>query len=265
MKLVIIGPAGKMGRLIVQEALKRPELYTIIGAVGNPKRDYIGKDISIAANCDLVGAPVYGRIQDIIAACDGVVDFSTVDTTMEVAAVCVQHQKPLLVGTTGFTPEQEALLSKAGEAIPISVAHNTSKVVNLMYTILRTITQAIGPEADIDILEMHDNQKLDAPSGTAKVIGQIIAEELGLSWEDAAQFGRAGMRSEGEITYHSIRSGNIASSHTVIFGLDGERLELTHHAYDYSTFAKGALEGIRFLEDQAPGVYDSDVILGIRK
>ena len=112
---------------------------------------------------------------------------------------------------------------------------------------------------------MHDNQKLDAPSGTSKVMGQIIARELGVDWAESARFGRAGtgIRGEKELTYHSIRSGNLSSTHTVIFGLEGERLELTHHAYDYSTFAKGALDGILFLRDQPPGCYSSAQVLGL--
>ena len=185
---------------------------------------------------------------------------------MAVLDACVRHQKPLLIGTTGFTDVQEAEIVKAGQVIPLSESHNTSKAVNLIYDLLRAITRSIGREADVDIIEMHDNRKVDAPSGTAKVMGRIIAEELDLDWKDAAQFGRAGNRPRqaGEIVYHSVRSGNISSTHTVIFGMEGERIELTHHAYDYTTFAKGALDGILFLKDQPPGLYDSATILGIK-
>lgn len=265
MKLVVTAPGGKMGRLIVREALKRPEDFTLAGAVGNPNRAYIGQDISAAAGGAFVGAPVCGDIREIIDGCDGVVDFSTTGETMKVVEVCVQHRKPLLVGTTGFTPEQEAALTEAGQHIPLSVSHNTSKAVNLIYALLRTIARTVGQESEIDLVEMHDKYKLDAPSGTAKVMGRILAEELGLNWEEAARFGRSGSepRGAGELCYHSIRSGNIASTHTVIFGMEGERIELTHHAYDYTTFAKGALDGILFLKDQPPGLYDSNTILGL--
>ena len=265
MRLLITAPAGKMGRLIVREALKRPDEFSIIGALGNPARDYIGKDIGTAANCGPVGALVHGEVEEIIDACDGVVDFSTPETTMRVVDACVRHRKPLLIGTTGFSREQEAVIAHAGEVIPLSEAHNTSRAVNLIYALLRTISRTVGRDADVDILEMHDNRKQDAPSGTSKVMGRIIAEELGLDWETAARFGRAGdgSRAGGEIVYHSVRSGDIASTHTVIFGMEGERIELTHHAYDYSTFAKGALDGILYLLNQPPGMYDSNRILGI--
>lgn len=251
MKLLITAPGGKMGRLLVREAQKRPEDFTLVGAVGNPRGDSIGKDISAAAGGPPVGALIYAGLEEILPACDGVIDFSTVDRSMEVAAACVAHGKPLLVGTTGFSPEQEAILAQAGETIPLSVSHNTSKAVNLLYQLLDLTARALGPAADIDIVDMHDNQKLDSPSGTAKVMGRTISQAL-------TQTG-AGK----EVTYHSIRSGNLPSTHTVIFGLEGERIELTHHAYDYTTFAKGALDGILFLKDQAPGCYSSEEILGL--
>lgn len=266
MKIVITAPSGKMGRLVVREAQKRPQDFTIVGAVGNPCRSYIGKDISAAAGGAEVGAKIYGDIEQIIEQCDGVVDFSTVELSMQVVDACVRHRKPLLLGTTGFSPEQEEQIARAGETIALAESHNTSKAVNLVYELLRTITACVGKESDIDIIEMHDRAKLDAPSGTARVMGQIIAQEMGAEWEECARFGRAGKgaRGEGEITYHSLRSGNIASSHTVVFGMDGERIELTHHAYDFGTFAKGALDGILFLKDRAAGMYSSQEALGLR-
>ncbi|MGM9663158.1 MAG: 4-hydroxy-tetrahydrodipicolinate reductase [Oscillospiraceae bacterium] len=265
MKIVITAPGGKMGKLVVREALKRPADFTIVGAVGNPVRDYIGKDISAATHGEEVGARIYGDIEEIIAECDGVVDFSTVEASMQVVAACVKHRKPLLLGTTGFSEEQERIIAEAGKHIAIAESHNTSKAVNLIYELLRSITAAVGQESDVDIVEMHDRKKLDAPSGTSKVMGRIIAEELGVDWNEKAVFGREGkgQRGEHEITYHSIRSGNISSSHTVIFGMDGERIELTHHSYDFGTFAKGALDCVLFLRDKAPGMYSSQEALGL--
>lgn len=265
MKLVITGPSGKMGRLIVREARRRPEDFTLVGAVGNPARPYIGKDISAAAGGEPVGALTYGSIESIIAECDGVIDVPNPAAAMEVLDSCVRHRKPLLIGTTGFTPEQESAIAAAAEIIPISEAHNTSKAVNLFYELLRIVAGAMGESADVDIIEMHSSRKPDSPSGTAKDMGRAVAEALRLNWEQAARFGRSGSepRRPGEITYHSIRSGDISSVHTVVFGMEGERIELTHRAYDYTTFAKGALDGILFLRDKAPGLYTSAEILGI--
>ena len=267
MDIVIMAPGGKMGRLVVREALKRPGDFTIVGAVGNPARGYIGQDVSAAAHGETVGAKIYGSLEEIIDRCDGVIDFSTVENSMHTVEVCAAHRKPLLLGTTGFSAGQEETIAAAAKRIPLAESHNTSKAVNLIYELLRTMTRVLGGESDIDIIEMHDNRKLDAPSGTSKVMGRIIAEERGDDWTEKAVFGRQGHgeRGEREITYHSVRSGNIASTHTVIFGMDGERIELTHHAYDFGTFAKGALDCILFLRDKAPGMYDSQEALGIAR
>ena len=265
MKIVITAPTGKMGKLVVREALKRPEDFTIVGAVGTPGRDYIGKDISVAAMSAPVGALTYDNIENIIAECDGVIDYSTVELSMQVLDACVRHKKPLLLGSTGFDREQEDAIHDASKVIPIAESHNTSKAVNLVYELLRKVTAIVGGESDIDIIEMHENKKLDAPSGTSKVMGRIIAETLQVDWDEKARFGRGGtgQRGEQEITYHSIRSGNLPSSHTAIFGMDGERIEITHHAYDYGTFAKGGLEIMLYIRDKEPGMYTSQQAFGL--
>ena len=259
MKIIIIAPAGKMGRLLVREALKNKNNFEIVGAVGNPNKDYVGKDISFASKTDFVGANIYADIEEIIDKCDGVIDFSTVESSMKVLASCVKHKKALMLGTTGFDEGQEKLIKESANSIAISESHNTSKAVNLIYKIVAEITNSLGKESDIDIIDYHDNNKLDAPSGTGKVIGNIVAENLGVNLKDNAKFGRSGkgIRKENEITFHSIRSGNISSSHTVIFGMDGERIELTHHSYDFGTFAKGGLECLLYLKDKKPGMYSS--------
>ena len=252
MKIVVIGPGGKMGRLVVREALKRPGDFTVVGAVGNPVREYIGKDVSAAAGGPVIGAKIYAHLEEIIAHCDGVIDFSSVEGAMEARAACVKHGKPVLLGTTGFSPEQEKAIARAGERIALSESHNTSKAVNLIYQLLRTVSLSVGAVSDIDIIDLHDNQKLDAPSGTGKTMNGIITQAL-------AEIG-----AEKQIAHHSVRSGNIPSSHTVIFGMEGERIELTHHSYDFSTFAKGALDAILYLKDQPPGLYSSEEVLGLK-
>lgn len=259
MKIVIIAPSGKMGKLVVREALKRKDDFEIVGAVGKPNKDYIGKDISVAANSDFVGANIYADINEIIEKCDGVIDFSMVDVSMKVLDACKKFKKPLVLGTTGFSDDDEKNILEASKYTAISESHNTSKAVNLIYKLVSELTESIGKDSDIDIIDYHDNKKLDAPSGTAKVIGNIIADKLKVSFKDKAKFGRVGHgeRGKGEITFHSLRSGNVSSSHTVVFGMDGERIELTHHSYDFSTFAKGALDCMLYLKDKGPGMYSS--------
>ena len=265
MNIIITAPSGKMGKLVVREALKRKNDFTIVGAIGNPTRDYIGKDISAATKGDFVGANIYGDIEDIIDKCDGVIDFSVTELSMKVVEACAKHKKALVLGTTGFSDAEEKLIKELSKNMPMTESHNTSKAVNLMYKLVEKMTEVIGKESDIDIIDYHDNKKLDAPSGIGKVLGNIVANKLGVKLSDKAKYGREGkgIRGENEITFHSLRIGNVSSSHTVVFGMDGERIEFTHHSYDFGTFAKGALECMLFLNGKAPKMYDSTECLGL--
>lgn len=265
MKLAISAPRGKMGKLVTREALKRSGDFEIMGGIGPKGRDYIGCDMSVAAKTDFVGANTYDDVEKVVAMSDGVVDFSTTEGAMEVARACVKYRKPLMLGTTGFTEEQMAELEECAKTIPILIAHNTSKAVNLVYEIARMLTESIGGESDIEIIEMHDSKKLDAPSGTSKELGEIIAGVRGEKLADVADYGRKGrgLREKDHIGYHSVRAGDISSTHTLIFGMEGERIEITHRSYDFGTFAKGALDGILFLQGKKPGVYAYREVLGL--
>ena len=163
MKLAISAPRGKMGKLVTREALKRSGDFEVVGGIGPKGRDYIGCDMSVAAKTDFVGANTYDDVEKVVAMSDGVVDFSTTEGAMEVARACVKYRKPLMLGTTGFTEEQMAELEECAKTIPILIAHNTSKAVNLVYEIARMLTESIGGESDIEIIEMHDNKKLVSP------------------------------------------------------------------------------------------------------
>lgn len=264
MKLAITAPNGKMGRLVIREALKRPDEFDIVGAIAPAGRDYIGHDIGEVAKTGPANALAYDDVEQVVAMSDGVVDFSTVESSMAVLKACVKYRKPLMLGTTGFSSEQEAEIQEAAKVVSILVAHNTSKAVNLIYELARIMTRTIGNESDIEIIEMHDNKKLDAPSGTSKELGAAIAEEMGENLMDIADFGRKGRgaREKGHIGYHSIRAGDISSTHTLMFGMDGERIEITHRAYDFGTFAKGSLDGILFLLDKEPRIYAYKEVLG---
>jgi len=264
MKLLTTAPAGIAGRLVVREALKRPDDFVLVGSVGPKGRAYIGQDVSVAAMTGEAHAKTYDDVNDIIGQCDGVVDFSTVECSMAVLRACVAHKKPLVLATTGFSPEQEAEIREAAEVIPILETHNTSKAVNLIYELAREMTRVLGDESDIEIIEMHHRDKLDAPSGTSLELGRAIADELGKNLDDIADFGRHGhgRREEGHICYHSIRAGDISSTHTLVFGMMGERIEITHRAYDFTTFAKGALDGVLFLQGKPAGMYTFKDVLG---
>jgi len=254
-----------MGKLITKIASKRADM-TIIAGVAPKGREYIGKDIGIVASLgENIGATVVDDLESQIRNGDVIIDYSTVEYSMEIMEMALKHKKSVVCGTTGFSQQQMDRIKEISKSIPMVYAANTSRVVNLMYKLLQIAAKAIGDTADIEIIEMHDRNKNDAPSGTSKEIGHVIAEELGESLEDIAVFGRSGKaeRIPGTIGYHSIRSGDISSSHTVMFGLMGERLEITHHAHNWECFAQGACEAALFLKDKAPGLYTVKDVLNI--
>lgn len=265
MKIIVIGPRGKMGRLITRVAAEREDMELVAG-VAPAGRDYIGQDLgTVALLGKAVGAPVVDDLEKVIDDCDVIIDFSTRETSLQVLDAAIQHGKGLVCGTTGFSEEEKARFQAAAETIPMLYAANTSKLVNIMNKLLELVTKTLGEEPDIEILEMHDKCKKDAPSGTSKEMGETIAHALGKELADIAVYGREGEspREKGTIGYHSLRAGNISSSHTVYFGCMGERLEITHHAYDWECFARGACECAAYLEDKGPGFYTIQDVLNL--
>ena len=265
MKLIVVGPKGKMGKLITQIAADRDDL-TLVGAVAPKGRDYIGQDLGQAAvvGCTL-GIPVSDDLASIIDKCDVIIDFSTKEMAMEVLDLAVNYKKALVCGTTGFSRQEMERFENASKEIPMLYAANTSKLVNVMNKLLEIAASTIGDEADIEILEMHDRWKKDAPSGTSKEMGAIMAEAMQKDLSDIAVYGREGVspRETGTIGYHSLRAGNIPSSHTVYFGFMGERLEITHHSYNWECFARGACDCAAFLKDKGPGFYTIKNVLNL--
>ena len=259
MKVIVIGPRGKMGKLITQVAASRDDME-LVGAITPKGRDYIGKDLGTVAMTGFeLGVPVTDDLESIIDSCDVIIDFSTKEMAMEVLDLAIAHKKALVCGSTGFSVEE------AGKQIPMLYAANTSKLVNIMNKLLELVTATLKDEIDIEILEMHDQWKKDAPSGTSKEMGEIMAHALGKELSDIAVYGREGEspREPGTIGYHSLRAGNIPSSHTVYFGGMGERLEITHHSYNWECFARGACDCAAYLEGKGPGFYSIKDVLGI--
>jgi 4-hydroxy-tetrahydrodipicolinate reductase len=265
MKLIVVGPNGKMGKLITQIASGRDDL-TLVAGVGPKGREYIGKDLGQVAMLGRdLGVSVTDNLSSVIEECDVIIDFSTREMGMKVLDLAVKHKKGVVCGTTGYSVEEMQCFRNAGSEIPVLYAANTSKLVNVMNKLLEIAAQVIGEEADIEILEMHDRWKKDAPSGTSKEMGEILAHTLGKNLEDIGVYGRQGVspRENGTIGYHSLRAGNIPSSHTVYFGLMGERMEITHHSYNWECFARGACDCAAFLEEKGPGFYTIKDVLKI--
>ncbi|KMZ55779.1 4-hydroxy-tetrahydrodipicolinate reductase [Dorea sp. D27] len=265
MKVIVVGPRGKMGKLITQIAAGREDMELVAGVA--PKgREYIGRDLGQVAMTGYdLGVSVVDDLASVIDFCDVIIDFSTKEMAMEVLNLAITHKKALVCGTTGFSVEEMQRFKDASGSIPMLYAANTSKLVNVMNKLLEVAAAAIGEEADIEILEMHDQWKKDAPSGTSKEMGEIMARTLGKELEDIAVYGRHGVspRENGTIGYHSLRAGNIPSSHTVFFGFMGERLEITHHSYNWECFARGACDCAVYLADKKPGFYTIKDVLNL--
>jgi len=216
---------------------------------------------------------VVGRIDDgddldaVIAESDVVIDFSLHHATPKVAAVCAENRKALVIGTTGHSPDETAIIRKAQSAIPIVWASNFSTGVNTLFWLTRKAAEILGPSFDLEIVEMHHRMKQDAPSGTAATLAQILADVRGQQLAEVIRPGRQGIvgaRSSAEIGMHSMRGGDVIGDHTVMFAADGERLELTHRASSRETFANGALRAAEWVVNQKPGIYDMQDVLGLK-
>lgn len=248
-KILVTAPRGQMDKLIVEAAMKRDDIQ-IVGGIGTPGRDYIGRDVGLVAGTGQeAGAPVYDDIEKVIDECDLVVDFSTVELSMKVLESCLAHGKALICGTTGFNEEQTAALLAAGDKIPMMKAANTSFVVNVMRKVLGEVAAKLGSKCKIEIIEMHSETKVDAPSGTAKELAEEMAEA-------------APDKTYDDICFHSIRAGNTPSTHRVIFGCMGEKMEISHDAYDWRCYAEGACDAVSYMAGKGPGLYTmEDVIM----
>ena len=253
--LLIVGPNGNMGRALVKSAASAAEVQ-LIGGVGPQGRDYIGLDLGLLVGLGRpLGVCVYDEIDAIIDTADVVLECTRPAVSMEVLEVCLAHRCAFVTGTTGFSSEQRDRLREAATAIPVLHASNGSPIVHLLYELVRLVSRAVGKSADIDIVEIHQNRKLDAPSGTAQEIAEKIATALELDLDYAAAYGQVGTgrRQPGSIQYSSIRSGGAPSAHRVIFGFENERLELAHQAYNAGAFADGLIEGALFVSGKDPG------------
>lgn len=265
MNLIVIGPKGKMGKLIVKVASSRQDMKLLYG-IGPKGREYINKDLGIVCNLgEAIEATIVDNLENVIDECDVIIDYSNPSTSMAVLESSLKSNKAVVCGTTGFSADQLDRIKEISTKIPIVYAANTSRVVNLMYSLLEIAAKAIGNTADIEIIEMHDRNKKDAPSGTSKEMGEVIAKALDKSLKEIAVHGRQGegARLPGTIGYHSIRAGDISSSHTVLFGLQGERLEITHHAHNWECFAEGACHAASFIYGKEPGLYTVKDVLNL--
>jgi 4-hydroxy-tetrahydrodipicolinate reductase len=242
-RIIIAGAKGRMGQALLRVAEKLPGLV-------------------VAARIDL-GQELVKVIQDA----DVVVDFTAHEVTVPFARLCARHKKAMVIGTTGHTKEERTELLDISTKIPMVWSSNFSTGVNALFWLTRKAAEILGPDYDLEIVEMHHRLKKDAPSGTAQTLAQILARARQQQLDKVARHGREGLvgeRTASEIGIHSVRGGDVVGDHTVIFATTGERLELTHKASSRETFAGGALRAAQWVIGKAPGLYDMQDVLGLK-
>ena len=241
-RIIITGAKGRMGQ-------------TLVACAKNFREVQIGAQIDMGD--DLPAAAAQG---------DVVVDFSTHTATADIAGLCARHKKAIVIGTTGHTDAEKTEVLKFKTKIPMVWTANFSTGVNTLFWLTRKAAEILGPDFDLEIAEMHHRMKLDAPSGTAKALAQILAEVRKQHLDKVARHGRLGIgeRAPGEIGIHSLRGGDVVGDHTVIFAANGERIELTHKASSRDSFANGALRAAIWVAKQKPGLYDMQDVLGLK-
>jgi 4-hydroxy-tetrahydrodipicolinate reductase len=246
-----------MGRALVKAATTTPGVQVVAG-IGPKGREYIGMDLGLLVGLGKrIGARACDDLRLVIDTCDVVLECTKPQVSMLVLAACLEHGKAFVTGTTGFSEAQERRIREAGDSIPVLLASNASPIVHLLYDLVRVVTREVGEQADIDVVEMHHDRKPDAPSGTAREIGAIIAGELGVALDEVAEYGREGLgtRTPHAIQFSSIRSGGVPSTHKVIFGFANERLELSHQVYTRDAFAGGLIEAALFISSKRRGFH----------
>lgn len=251
------GAAGRMGMRIIQLIQTDPRL-TLGAALDRPDHPRRGEDVGAVLGLGVLGVPLMSRVDQTV---DVLIDFSLPTGTLAIAGVCAERGIPLVVGTTGFEPEQRRALEAYSSRIPLLIASNFSKAVNLLFRLAGEAARALGDAADIEIVERHHHFKKDAPSGTALTLAKVVGEAIGSNRFVHGREGQVGERPRGEIGLHALRTGDNPGEHTVIFGLMGECLELSHRALSRDGFALGALDAAKFLAGKPPGLYSMEDLL----
>ena len=264
-KVGVIGAGGRMGRMLI-EAVQNNAKTTLNAAIERQGSSLIGADAGEVAAIGRLEVQIVDELEAVINDIDVLIDFSLPDATEKNMQVCAEHNVAMVIGTTGFNEAQEQVLATASEKIAIVYAGNYSTGVNLSLKLLGMAAKAFGNDADVEIIEAHHKHKIDAPSGTAYMMAEAVAEARGQNLKDVAIYGREGQtgeRESGTIGIHAVRGGEIVGDHTVMFIADGEVVEITHRARERMTFAAGAVRAATWVTEQAVGQYNMQDVLGL--
>jgi 4-hydroxy-tetrahydrodipicolinate reductase len=265
LKVIVAGASGRMGRALIEGVQQSPDL-SLHGALDRSDSPVIGRDAGeiLGQHC---GVTVSADVAASVKGGDVLIDFTRPEGTLVHLDACLRHGVRMVIGTTGFNTEQKHRLVDASRTIPIVFAPNMSVGVNVLLRLLEVAAQALGDDYDVEVIEAHHRHKVDAPSGTALRMGEVLAKALNRNLADVAVYGREGVTGERNaktIGFATIRGGDIVGDHTALFAGTGERIEITHKASSRTTFAQGALRAAAWLVGRSPGLYDMHDVLSLK-
>jgi 4-hydroxy-tetrahydrodipicolinate reductase len=266
MRLIVAGAGGRMGRTIIH-AITAVDGVVLGGAVEAADSAVIGRDAGELAGLGPNGVPVAAEIEPLLARADGLIDFTAPAATVAFAELVARNGLVHIIGTTGLSKEDDALIATASKRAITVKSGNMSLGVNLLAALVQRVAKTLDSDYDIEILEMHHNKKVDAPSGTALMLGRAAAQGRGIDLAQHAvksRDGHTGARCAGDIGFAALRGGTVVGDHSVIFAGTAERIELTHRAEDRMIFARGALKAALWARGQKPGLYSMADVLGLK-
>lgn len=265
-RIGITGAAGRMGRTLIEACQRTPGMQ-LGAALDRPGSPSIGADVGELCGLGKLGVRISDDPAEAMTRLDVLVDFTRPEASLTYLDACRKAGKKMVIGTTGFDAAGKQRIVEAAQHTAIVFAPNMSVGVNLCFKLLDIAARVMGDEVDVEISEAHHRYKVDAPSGTALRMGEIVAAALGRDLSTSAVYGRQGVtgeRSHQTIGFATIRAGDIVGDHTVLFAEEGERIEITHKASSRMTFAKGALRAAQWLVDKETGLFDMQDVLGLR-
>lgn len=265
LRIAIHGAAGRMGRALIQAALADPRLR-LAAALERPGAPQLGADAAVLAGLPPCGVNLTDDVRAALPAFEVLVDFSRPEAALAALETCRAAHKAVVIGTTGFSADQKTAIAAAAREIPVCWSANYSVGVNVCFKLLEIAAKTLGEGYDVEIVEAHHRHKVDAPSGTALRMGEIVAAALGRRLDEVAVYGRQGQvgaRDGQTIGFASVRGGDVVGDHTVMFLGEGERLEIAHRATSRGNFARGALRAAAWLRGRPPGLYDMRNVLGL--
>lgn len=263
--VAITGAGGRMGRTLI-EAVTQAEGIKVNACIERPGSSLVGMDAGDLVGTERLHVAIVDSLEAAVNDFDVLIDFTTIENTLKNIEICAAHGKKVVIGTTGFSDEQKQQINEAAARTAIVFAPNMSVGVNLCLKLLDLAARVLGDEVDIEVIEAHHRHKVDAPSGTALRMGEVVADALGRDLKECAVYGREGQTGERDrktIGFETIRAGDIVGEHTVMFAGIGERVEITHKASSRMTFAKGAARAAHWVTQHESGLFDMQDVLGL--